>query len=94
MYIYIYVCMYAYICVYTYLYVGVPISKPGPHAVFLYGCNGVETLRERCQNPAISAIAAEVCVYIYRVDPIYICIYICLYIYLSIYLYLSIYIDI
>jgi len=35
------------------------LTEPGPHAVFSYGCNGLEALRERCRNPSIQAVAAE-----------------------------------
>lgn len=35
------------------------LTEPGPHAVFSYGCNGLQTLRERCRNPAIRAVPAE-----------------------------------
>lgn len=31
----------------------------GPHAVFSYGCNSLEELRERCSNPLLEAEAAE-----------------------------------
>eukprot|EP00967_Tisochrysis_lutea_P153661 scaffold303787_cov31-Tisochrysis_lutea.AAC.2 len=35
------------------------LTEPGPHAVFSYGCNGLDTLRQRCRNPSIRAVAAE-----------------------------------
>jgi gamma-glutamylcyclotransferase (GGCT)/AIG2-like uncharacterized protein YtfP len=34
-------------------------GTPGPHACFSYGSNGIEQLRERCQNPKLVAARAR-----------------------------------